>query len=59
MKILYLFIVTMLYKATKSKKNYLDFCKAYQITNSKSHLTAEPLEELKEIRSNMDSKRVY
>ena len=40
-------------------KDYLDFCKVAELMKSKDHLTKEGIEEIKGIKSNMNSKRIH
>ena len=40
-------------------KDYLDFCKACNIIRDKSHLTKKGLEELRLIKSGMNTGRKY
>jgi len=44
---------------SSKSKDYLDFCKASKIINNKSHLNEKGLEELKQIKSGMNSGRVH
>jgi hypothetical protein len=51
-------------QSSKSKDNppafaRVDFCKASKIINNKSHLNEKGLEELKQIKSGMNSGRVH
>jgi hypothetical protein len=47
-------------KAVKVKTTLrVDFCKASKIINNKSHLNEKGLEELKQIKSGMNSGRVH
>jgi hypothetical protein len=39
--------------------DFQDFCKAAEIMNKKAHLTSDGLEQIKQIKSNMNKGRVY
>ena len=41
------------------KEDYLDFCKVAELIKSKDHLTKEGIENIKRIKSNMNSKRIH
>jgi hypothetical protein len=41
------------------KKDYLDFCKVAELIKSKDHLTKQGIENIKRIKSNMNSKRIH
>lgn len=41
------------------KEDYLDFCKVAELMKSKDHLTKEGIENIKIIKSNMNSKRIH
>nr|YP_009543490.1 LAGLIDADG endonuclease [Coniothyrium glycines]AYU74380.1 LAGLIDADG endonuclease [Coniothyrium glycines] len=41
------------------KEDYLDFCKVAELMKSKDHLKKEGIENIKRIRINMNSKRIY
>jgi len=41
------------------KEDYLDFCKVAELMKSKDHLTKEGIENIKRIKSNMNSKRIH
>lgn len=41
------------------KEDYLDFCKVAELIKSKDHLTKQGIENIKRIKSNMNSKRIH
>ena len=41
------------------KEDYLDFCKVAELMKSKYHLTKQGIEDIKRIKSNMNSKRIH
>ena len=41
------------------KEDYLDFCKVAELIKSKNHLTKQGIENIKRIKSNMNSKRIH
>jgi hypothetical protein len=41
------------------KEDYLDFCKVAELIKSKDHLTKKGIEDIKRIKSNMNSKRIH
>ena len=41
------------------KEDYLDFVKIAELIKSKYHLTEQGVEEIKLIKSNMNSKRIH
>jgi len=41
------------------KEDYLDFCKVAELIKSKDHLTKKGIEDIKIIKSNMNSKRIH
>ena len=41
------------------KRDYLDFCKVAELMRSKDHLTKKGIEEIKRIKSNINSKRIH
>jgi hypothetical protein len=41
------------------KEDYLDFCKVAELIKSKYHLTNKGIEDIKRIKSSMNSKRIH
>jgi hypothetical protein len=41
------------------KEDYLDFCKVAELIKSKNHLTKQGIEDIKRIKSNINSKRIH
>ena len=41
------------------KEDFLDFCKVAELIKSKDHLTKQGIENIKRIKSNMNSKRIH
>lgn len=41
------------------KEDYIDFCKVAELIKSKDHLTKQGIENIKRIKSNMNSKRIH